>query len=43
MNYIISLYYQLKDTDNNEYKELIALIGNKLQKYEYKSGNKIPD
>ena len=36
MNYIISLYYQLKDTDNNEYKELIELIGNKLTKYEYK-------
>ena len=36
MNYIISLYYQLKDVENNDYKELVELIGTKLQKYEYK-------
>jgi len=36
MNYIISLYYQLKDVKNNDYKELVELIGTKLQKYEYK-------
>ena len=36
MNFIISLYYQLKDTNTNDYKELVELIGNKLQKYEYK-------
>ena len=36
MNYIISLYYQLKDTNNDDYKELVELIGNILQKYEYK-------
>ena len=36
MNYIISLYYQLKDVEKNDYKELVELIGNKLQKYEYK-------
>jgi len=36
MNYIISLYYQLKDTENNDYKDLIITIGDKLQKYEYK-------
>jgi len=36
MNYIISLYYQLKDTDNKDFKELVDLIGVKLQKYEYK-------
>ena len=36
MNYIISLYYQLKETINIDYKPLVDLIGNKLQKYEYK-------
>ena len=36
MNYIISLYYQLKDVEKNDYKELVELIGTKLQKYEYK-------
>jgi superfamily II RNA helicase len=36
MNYIISLYYQLKDSDNNDFKELLDNIGSKLEKYEYK-------
>ena len=36
MDYIISLYYQLKDKDNNEFKELLDNISGKLQKYEYK-------
>ena len=36
MNYIISLYYQLKDTNNINYKNLIENIGDKLQQYEYK-------
>ena len=36
MNYIISLYYQLKDIDNNDFKDLLDNIGNKLEKYEYK-------
>ena len=36
MNYIISLYYQLKDSSNPDYKELLNSIGGKLEKYEYK-------
>ena len=36
MNYIISLYYQLKDVENNDYKDLLELIGKKLEQYEYK-------
>ena len=36
MNYIISLYYQLKDIDNNDFKDLLNNIGSKLEKYEYK-------
>ena len=36
MNYIISLYYQLKDVDNNDFKDLLNNIGGKLEKYEYK-------
>ena len=36
MNYIISLYYQLKDSSNFNFKELLNSIGSKLEKYEYK-------
>jgi len=36
MNYIISLYYQLKDSSNVNFKELLNSIGSKLEKYEYK-------
>ena len=36
MNYIISLYYQLKDINNNNFKDLLNNIGSKLEKYEYK-------
>lgn len=36
MDFIISLYYGLKDIDNSEYKELLEKIGNKLEEYEYK-------
>ena len=36
MKYIISLYFNLKDNYNNDYKELIEKIGSKLDNYEYK-------
>jgi len=36
MHYIISLYYQLKDSSNTNFKELLNTIGCKLEKYEYK-------
>ena len=36
MNYIVSLYYQLKDVENNDFKDLLNNIGGKLEKYEYK-------
>ena len=36
MKYIITLYFNLKDNYNKEYKELIEKIGSKLDNYEYK-------
>jgi superfamily II RNA helicase len=36
MDFIISLYYGIKDTNNCDYKPLIELIGGKLEQYEYK-------
>ena len=36
MKYIITLYFNLKDTDNKDYKEFIDKVGIKLEKYEYK-------
>jgi len=36
MDFIISLYYGLKETTNNDYKILLESIGKKLEKYEYK-------
>jgi superfamily II RNA helicase len=36
MDFIISLYYGLKETENNEYKNLLESIGEKLEQYEYK-------
>ena len=36
MDFIISLYYQLKDLDNTNFKDLLENIGRKLENYEYK-------
>ena len=36
LKYILTLYFSLKDSDNQEYKGLIDKIGTKLDKYEYK-------
>ena len=36
MNFIISLYYQLREQDNVDFKELLENIGSKLENYEYK-------
>ena len=36
MKFIITLYFNLKDNYNKEYKELIEKIGSKLDNYEYK-------
>ena len=36
MDFIISLYYGLKDVENSDYKPLIESIGGKLKQYEYK-------
>jgi superfamily II RNA helicase len=36
MDFIISLYYGLKDTNNCDYKNLLESIGKKLEQYEYK-------
>lgn len=36
MDFIISLYYGLKNTKNNDFKTLLESIGKKLEKYEYK-------
>ena len=37
MKFIITLYYQLNNSDNNDFKELITTISNKLENYEIKS------
>ena len=36
MDFIISLYYQLREQDNVDFKELLENIGSKLENYEYK-------
>ena len=36
LDFIISLYYQLKDLDNTNFKDLLENIGRKLENYEYK-------